>query len=77
MHVNPGLQEKGFVMLFNPTDDDMLRKIKLPFYYTGLTETAIVKEKEGEFKKYNLARDYSISINVTILANSYTWLVIN
>ncbi|RLD76578.1 MAG: alpha-galactosidase, partial [Bacteroidetes bacterium] len=77
MHVNPSLKEKGFAMLFNPTDKDMLREIKLPLYYTGLIETAIVKEKEGDSKKYKLARDYSITIDVKIPANSYTWLVIN
>ncbi|WP_420401905.1 NPCBM/NEW2 domain-containing protein [Flagellimonas sp.] len=76
MHVNPRLKEKGLLMVFNPTDKDMLRKIDLPLYYTGLTETAKVKEKEGSFKTYQLTRDYKINIEVNIPANGYTWLVI-
>jgi len=76
MHVNPNLKEKGLLMVFNPTDKDMTRKIDLPLYYTGLTETAKVREKEGSFKTYQLTRDYKINIEVNIPANGYTWLVI-
>lgn len=76
MHVNPNLKEKGLLMVFNPSNQDMIRKINLPLYYTGLTETARVREKEGPFKTYQLTRDYKINIEVTIPANGYTWLVI-
>lgn len=30
----------------------------------------------GAAKKYDLARDYSVDIELTIPANSYTWLTI-
>ena len=76
LHVNPKLKEKGFVMVFNPLDKDMVRDIKLPLYYTGINKTAYVREKEGPGKKYNLDREYEIKVKVTIPANSYTWLVV-
>ncbi len=76
LHVNPNLKEKGFAMLFNPTDEDMIRTIKLPLYYTGLSKTASIREKEGVVKTYNLSRDYKVNVNVTIPANSYIWMVI-
>ncbi len=76
MHVNPNLKEKGLVMVFNPTDDEMIRNIKLPLYYTGINETVNIREKEGKAKLHKLARDYSVNISVTIPANSYTWLVL-
>ena len=76
MHLNPNLKEKGLVMVFNPTDTLMERTIKLPLYYSGLTKTATVREKEGIAKMYTLTRDYNIDISVSIPANSYTWLVI-
>ncbi|WP_215224033.1 NPCBM/NEW2 domain-containing protein [Echinicola shivajiensis] len=76
MHANPDLKEKGLAMFFNPTEEDILRKIKLPLYYTGLTETAQVRVKEAKPKSYALARDYSIEVEVSIPANSYTWLVV-
>ena len=76
MHVNPDLKEKGLAMFFNPTDEDMVREIKIPLYYTGLSKTASIKIKEGDYKTYNLERDYSVKVKVTIPSNSYTWLVV-
>ncbi|MCL3781091.1 alpha-galactosidase [Prolixibacteraceae bacterium JC049] len=76
MHVNPNLKEKGLAMFFNPTEKEMKRTIKLPLYYTGLTDGVSIREKEGKSKKYKLARDYSIKLEVVIPANSYNWFVI-
>ncbi|MCM4153687.1 alpha-galactosidase [Arenibacter sp. N53] len=76
MHVNPKLKEKGLVMVFNPLDKEIVREIKLPLYYSGLSKTALVREKAGPLKKYGLNREYEIKVNVKIPANSYSWLVI-
>jgi hypothetical protein len=76
MHVNPQLEEKGFVMLYNPLDKPIKRIIKLPLYYTGLKTVAKIREKESAVKEYKLNRDYSAEVSVTIPAHDYTWLVI-
>ncbi len=76
LHVNPSLKEKGLLMVFNPTDTEMVREIKLPLYYTGLEKTVSVREKEGKKQEYSLSRDYSIKLTVNIPANSYNWYVI-
>lgn len=76
LHANPSLKEKGFALFFNPTDKDMVREITLPLYYTGLTEIATIREKEGNSKTYKLARDYSVKLKISIPANSYNWFVI-
>lgn len=76
MHVNPALKEKGFVMLFNPTDEEIERQIELPVYYTGLSEKAGVREKEGEVREFQISRDYKIDLKIKIPANSYNWFVI-
>ncbi|TKG96685.1 alpha-galactosidase [Puteibacter caeruleilacunae] len=76
IHVNPQLKEKGLAMLFNPTDEEITRTVDLPLYYTGLTKSAKIRVKEGKAKSYDLARDYTVKVTVTIPANSYTWLVI-
>jgi len=68
--------EKGLVMLFNPTDKPMTRQIKLPLYYTGLTKTARIREKEGLAKVYTLNRDYEVTLPVTLAPNAYSWWVI-
>ncbi len=76
MHVNPNLNEKGLLMVYNPTNEDMVRTINLPLYYTGLDKSVRIREKEGKSKNYKLGRDFSVSIEVKIEANSYNWLVI-
>jgi hypothetical protein len=76
MHVSPYLKQKGLVMLFNPTKEKITRKIMLPLYYTGLTTTAIVQEKDRSAKKYSLNRSYEIEVNITIEPENYTWLTV-
>lgn len=76
MHVNPNLAEKGFALLYNPLKESILRKIKLPLYYTGLTDKAQIRIQENEAKIYTLNRDYSVEIEVTIPAEGYVFVVI-
>ena len=76
MHVNPSLKEKALLMVFNPTDTDMVRDLKLPIYYTGISEKAMVKDSKGVTQTYAVSRDYKINVHVKIPANGYTWLSI-
>ncbi len=76
MHVNPGLEEKGFAMLYNPTNKEITRVIKLPLYYTGLTRKAKISQDGGKARKYRLKRDYSVEVEVTIPASGHTCLEI-
>ncbi len=76
LHVNPQLKTKGLAMIYNPLDHAVERKLKLPLYYTGLTTTAHIREKEGESKPYPLDRHYNVTVPLRIDASSVTWLVI-
>lgn len=76
MHVNPTLKEKALAMFYNPTDKEMVRTINLPLYYTGLGKVARIREQEGKARNYKLNRDYSVTLQVTIPANGYTWYVV-
>ena len=76
MHVNPSLKQKGLIMLYNPTGEKITRTIRLPLYYTGLQQKAVVREKETNAKTYTLNRDYSINFTFTLLPESYSWYVI-
>ena len=76
MHVNPSLEEKGFVMLYNPTGEEITRTISLPLYYTGLTRMAKISERGGKARSVRLDREYNAEVKVTIPADGYTWLVI-
>lgn len=76
LHVNPRLPERGLAMFYNPADREQSETFRLPLYYTGLTDTARVREQDGEPKDYTLARDYSIALPVTIPAHGVMWFVI-
>ena len=76
MHVNPELKEKGMLMVFNPTDKLIKKTIRLPLYYTGLTDIAKIRAQEGKSKKYTLDREYFIDLEVEVKPNWYNWYVI-
>ncbi len=76
LHANPQLSPCGLAMLYNSTNKTQETALKLPVYYTGLSETAIIREKEDEPKAYKIDRNYNIEIPIKMEANSITYLVI-
>ncbi|MBE9462403.1 alpha-galactosidase [Dyadobacter subterraneus] len=76
MHVNPGLKEKGLVMLYNPLNESITRDIKLPVYYTSKHAGLKIRERDGVSKTYQVDREFNVPINVQIPARGYTWLVL-
>ncbi len=76
MSVNPRLEHKALAMVFNPLNTPVKRTLRLPLYYAGLTDTATVREQEGEPRTFKLARDYSIEVEVEMPPQSSTWFVI-
>jgi len=76
LHVNPQLKQKGLMMLYNPTAAALARTIRVPLYYTGLSDQAKIREKEGTAKTYAINRDYSVALHAVIPAHGYTWFVI-
>ncbi|PHN06565.1 hypothetical protein [Flavilitoribacter nigricans] len=76
LNVNPGGEEKGLFMVFNPLDRPVTRTVEIPLYYTGLTDEASVSKEDGAAKTYTLSRDYKIRLEVEVPANGYSWYVI-
>ncbi|MBD2702997.1 alpha-galactosidase [Spirosoma sp. BT702] len=76
LHVASGQKQKGLVMLFNPLKTKISRIIRLPLYYTGLSETAMIRQSEGKTKSYRLNRNYEVELPVEIAPESYGWWVI-
>ncbi len=76
LHVNSQLSTKGFLLLYNPLKEKITRTIQVPLYYSGLTTTASIQEKEGAAKKYILNRNYEVEITVTVEPESYTWFTV-
>ena len=76
MHVNPALKQKGFISVYNPLDVPVHKEIKIPLYYTGLTDKVIIKEQDKNVQVYTLERDYSVTIPITIPAKGYNWYIV-
>lgn len=76
LHVNPKLKERGLAVIYNPLDQAIERTIRLPLYYTGLTEAALVRTPDGQVRQLRLSRDYRAGLEVRIPARERTWLVI-
>ena len=79
LHVNSNSSrcaERGLLMIWNQTPQPISTSLTVPLYYTGLTTTMMVSVEEGGAPtEHTLARDYSISVNVTMPAMSVTWMV--
>ena len=76
LHVNPKLKQKGLAMVYNPTSRRIVKELKLPLYYTGLTDLAQVRHEGGESKAYTLDRQHNITIPLDMKPDSVTWYVI-
>ncbi len=75
LHVNPFGEEKGLLMVYNPLSEEITRHLKIDLYYTGLQNRVLVTEQDANPEGYDLSRDYTISLTVTIPARSQTWFV--
>src|SRR5688572_7945669 len=74
LHVNPAGKEKGMLLVFNPLDQPVKKELVVPLYYTGLTGTASVSEKDGSASSLKLDRDYEARVTVELPAGGFTWL---
>jgi hypothetical protein len=76
LHVNPQLEEKGLLMLYNPLETPIKKTINVNLYYTGLDNTAKITQNDTDEFTTKIKRDYSIDISIEIPARGWTWYVI-
>ncbi len=76
LHVNPELEEKGLLAVFNPLPEAAERSLDVNLYYTGLKDTARISAGGGEPEEYPLARDYTVSLDVSLPPEGFQWFVI-
>jgi len=76
LHVNSKLKERALVMIHNPLPVFAEREVTLPLYYTGLTNTALLREQNGKPKRYKLDRGFTVHVPVKVPANGRTWLTV-
>lgn len=76
LHVNPKLPQKGFLLLYNPLSEPITRSIKVPLYYTGLSNQVNVSEQGKHKQTKTLNRAYEMSLTFQIPAKGYTWYLL-
>lgn len=76
LHVNPRLDTKGMLVVFNPLDRQVNKTIMVDLYYTGLKEHAIVRNEFGNELDLPLNRDYKITLPVQADAQGFAWFTI-
>ena len=57
-------RQEGKMGHHNPCAVEKQQEIHLPLYYTGLTDTARIREREDAPSDYTLNRDYSVDLTV-------------
>lgn len=76
LHVNPSLSDRGLLMVYNPLEATVEKNLHLNLYYTGLTKTARVSEKDSHPKTLHLDRQYEIVLPLKVPPRATTWFVI-
>jgi hypothetical protein len=76
MHADPSLKHSGFLLLYNPLQETITRTISVPLYYTGLSRSAMIREKEGVGRRYLLDENKATQLTFTLPAGGYTYFVI-
>ncbi|MBN2295257.1 MAG: hypothetical protein JXM70_22695 [Pirellulales bacterium] len=76
MHIDPRHSQRGLAMLYNPLNKPIERVIKLPLYYTGLTDTAMISIDGAPAREMRLGRDYELPLSVKIPAKGHAWVLI-
>ncbi len=77
LHVNPELEERGMLVVFNPLDREISRTLEVPLYYTGLEQAVLVSREGGAPERLVLARDYSAEVEVRVPAGGMSWYVLS
>ena len=76
LHVNPNLEHRGMLVVFNPLAHDVEKTLTVPLYYTGLDSAARVRHEGGPSQEHLLDREYNIDVLVKVPANGMTWYLI-
>lgn len=76
MHADPLQRNRGFLLVYNPLQEAITRTISVPLYYTGLTKSAMIREKEGATRRYLLDENKVMRLTFSLPAGGYTFFVI-
>lgn len=75
LHVNPRVKTRGLAVIYNP-GIAVRHTVRLPLYYTGLTEKATVRVGSAAPKEYTLDRQWNIDVELDLEPHSATFVFI-
>ncbi len=76
LHVNPRIRTKGFLAVFNPLPHEVSQKLRVPLYYTGIADQAVIRRQGGDREEVSLDEQRGVWISLTLPANGYAWYTI-
>ena len=56
------MPRKGLAVIYNPLDQEVAKTIALPYYHTGLTGVANIRQQEGKPRRCRLDRKYRVEV---------------
>lgn len=76
LHVNPKLETKGMLVVFNPQDTPVEETLAVDVYYAGLSDTVTVHTDGPEDQALPIDRNYKVNIPVSVPARGFQWYVL-
>lgn len=76
LHVNPGLEFKGMLCVYNPTEKPIDRHLRVSVKYTGLRQTACFRRRDEEEIRLPINDDGCVQLSVTVPANAMEWWLV-
>ena len=76
LHVNPQRRFKGMLVIHNPTNQTIKKKLNIPLYYTGLKEQAEFIDWHGKHKIFKLQNYEKVTLPVELEPGSVSWWLI-
>lgn len=76
LHVNPQLEEKGLVMLYNPLEKPIRKSISINLYYSGLRDRVSISKEDGAAFTKTIDREYNVDLDIDLPARGWTWYIL-
>jgi hypothetical protein len=76
LHVNPLLEERALIMVFNPLDTAREKELVVPLYYAGVDGRVRLTDADGKERVYTLDRNHRIALSVEMKPQSATWFIV-
>lgn len=76
LHVNPQLDIRGMLVVFNPLDHEVTRRIPLDVYYTGIEDRVRIAPQGEQEVERPLRRGRYLDWEVTIPAGGLSWALL-